>query len=303
MFAAFLTTFFFALSGVTGQRLASRLGAQWGNFIRLLFAGTVLGIVTLTFFPQSLEKNVFTWFFISGLIGFGLGDVALYAAYTRLGSRLTFLLNLCLAPIFALALEWIWLGNFPGWEVAACVGIILTGVGLAVMRGAPDRGAHLYRGSFFTGVVAAVTAGFGQGAGAVISRKAESLARATGVDVPGISAAFQRVTAGLLVAMVVVVALRLLSPAGLRIPSFREQARFSGWLVGAALFGPVIGVSCFQWALQSQESGTVLAVVALTPIVMMPLSAITENDRPGPGAIAGSIIAVGGVVALYLWAV
>lgn len=303
MFAAFLTTFFFALSGVTGQRLASRLGAQWGNFVRLFFAAVILGILTLSLFPESLQSHVFTWFFISGLIGFGLGDVALYAAYTRLGSRLTFLLNLCLAPIFALALEWTWLGSFPGWKVAACVGIILFGVGIAVMRGSPARRASLYRGSFFVGVVAAMTAGFGQGAGAVVSRKAESLAQEAGVIVPGISAAFQRVTAGLAVAIVVVVALRFFSPGGLRIPPWREQSRFCGWLLGAALFGPVIGVSCFQWALQSQESGTVLAVVALTPIVMMPLSAITEKDRPGPGAIVGAIIAVGGVVALYLWAV
>lgn len=302
MFAAFLTTFFFALSGVTGQRLASRLGAQWGNLVRLLFAAAVLGILTLLFFPESIEKTVFAWFFFSGLIGFGLGDVALYAAYTRLGSRLTFLLNLCLAPIFALALEWTWLGNFPGWKVAACVGTILLGVCLAVMRGAPARRASLYRGSFFVGVIAAVTAGFGQGAGAVVSRKAESLALSTAVDVPGISAAFQRVTAGLLVALVVVFALRFFSRGGLRIPPWREQVRFSGWLAGAALFGPVIGVSCFQWALQSQESGTVLAVVALTPIVMMPLSAITEKDHPGPGAILGAIVAVSGVVALYLWA-
>ena len=74
------------------------------------------------------------------------------------------------------------------------------------------------------------------------------------------------------------------------------------WLLGAALFGPVIGVSCFQWALQDLESGIVLAVVALTPIAMLPLARITEGDHPSRLALVGAVVAVAGVVLLNLWA-
>ncbi|MDF1753058.1 MAG: DMT family transporter [Verrucomicrobiales bacterium] len=302
MFPAILTTLFFALSGVTGQKVAIRLGAQWGNFVRLSIAAVFLGLISLLLFPDSFHHRTFLWFFVSGLVGFGLGDVALFAAYERLGSRLTILLNLCLAPVFALSIEWLWLGNRPVWKVLVCVAVILLGVGFAIMRGSVNRVRPERKGRFSVGVIAAVIAGFGQGTGAVISRKAESVAKLSQIEIHGISAAFQRVLAGVLVGFLVVLVLRFLSRRSLVIPGLVHHRKVCGWLFGAALFGPVIGVSCFQWALKTQESGVVLAVVALTPIVMMPLSAVTEKDIPGPWSILGAVVAVVGVMALYLWA-
>lgn len=301
MIAAILTTLFFACSAVTGQRVAMKLGGAWGNLMRLLLAALVLGGLVLALTPDSMRWPSFLWFFVSGLIGFGIGDVALFAAYERLGSRLTILLNLCLAPLFAMALEWLWLGNAVGLRVVACAGLILAGVALALRPGRRPATATPLRGRFWTGVVAAVVAGFGQGTGAVISRKAEAVAHALGAEGSGITAAFQRVVAGLLFAAVSVLFIRLFGSRRTwetwRTPLDRKVAP---WLFGAALFGPVVGVSCFQWALQSLESGIVLAIVALTPIAMMPLAAITEGDRPDRLAIVGALVAVAGGVLLAL---
>lgn len=303
MTAAILTTLLFACSAVTGQRVAVRLGGAWGNLMRLLLATVALGALVLWLTPEALRWPSFRWFFLSGLIGFGLGDVALFAAYERIGSRLTILLNLCLAPLFAMALEWIWLGNGVTARVVVCALLILAGVAMAIRPGAKSRQKMERRGSFGVGIAAAIVAGFGQGTGAVISRKAEAVALALGVEGSGITAAFQRVVAGLLFSAVAVLLIRLFGSreawAAWRTPLDRKIAP---WLIGAALFGPVVGVSCFQWALQDLESGVVLAVVALTPIAMMPLAALTEGDRPGGLAIAGALVAVAGVVLLNLWA-
>ena len=303
MLAAILTTFFFALSGVTGQRVAVRLGGIWGNMLRLLIAAMVLGIVVLILSPDSIRKEPFAWFFVSGLIGFGMGDVALFLAYERLGSRLTFLLNLCLAPLFAMLLEYFWLGNGVTIPIVVCAALILAGVAMAVRPGARSRQKVERRGNFWVGIVFAVMAGCGQGSGAVISRKAEEVAHEVGVAVTGVSAAFQRVIAGLVFAIVAVLIIRLIGKRELwenwRSPLDKKVAP---WLFGAALFGPVIGVSFFQWALQSLESGIVLAVVATTPIVLMPMAAITEGDHPSRLAILGAVVAVTGVILLNLWA-
>lgn len=303
MLAAILTTFLFALSGVTGQHTAVRLGGVWGNFVRLCVAVVVLGVIVLFAWPASLHGEVYFWFFLSGVIGFGIGDVALFLGYERIGSRLTILLNLCLAPLFAMLLEWIWLANGVTLRIVACAVLVLTGVVMAIRPGAKSRQKMERRGRFSVGVVAAIVAGLGQGMGAVVSRKAEEVAFVLDVPVNGISAAFQRVSAGLAFALLAVIVVRCVFP--------REHSRHWGnpfdrkvapWLLGAALFGPVIGVSCFQWALQSLESGIVLAVVATTPIVMMPMSAITEGDHPSRLSIAGAVLAVTGVVLLNLWA-
>ena len=303
MIAAILTTLFFAFSAVTGQRVAVMLGGAWGNLMRLGLAAVVLGILVAILTPDAIRWPSFQWFFLSGLIGFGLGDVALFTAYERIGSRLTILLNLCLAPLFAMVLEWLWLGNGLGPRVVVCALLILAGVAMAIRPGSKSRAKVALRGRYRVGIVAAIIAGFGQGTGAVISRKAEAVALELGASGSGITAAFQRVLAGLLFSAIAVILVRFFGRRknweSWRSPLDRKVVP---WLLGAALFGPVIGVSCFQWALQDLESGIVLAVVALTPIAMLPLARITEGDHPSRLALVGAVVAVAGVVLLNLWA-
>lgn len=303
MIAAILTTLFFAFSAVTGQRVAVMLGGAWGNLMRLGIATVVLGLLVAIFTPDAIRWPSFQWFFVSGLIGFGLGDVALFTAYERIGSRLTILLNLCLAPLFAMVLEWLWLGNGVGPRVVVCALLILAGVAMAIRPGSKSRAKVALRGRYWVGIVAAIIAGFGQGTGAVISRKAEAVAHDLSASGSGITAAFQRVLAGLLFSALAVILVRFFGNRknweSWRTPLDRKVVP---WLLGAALFGPVIGVSCFQWALQDLESGIVLAVVALTPIAMLPLARITEGDHPSRLALVGAVIAVAGVVLLNLWA-
>ncbi|MGB3121854.1 MAG: DMT family transporter [Verrucomicrobiales bacterium] len=316
MLAALLTTFFFALSAVSGHRLATRLGGIRGNFWRLVVAVTVLGLITAIAFRESLHWPTFRWYFLSGLVGFGLGDVALFLAYERIGSRLTILLNLCLAPLFAIATEWAWLGQIPGPWNAAAAAIILTGVGLAIWprRRQPPHPAHHHHPHhgirFAAGVFAALCAGFGQGVGAVISRRGELEAQLLGISVNGLSAAFQRVTAGVLFAALSFWFVSFLgqglakrnqkkevSPVTLPPPIKGSLYR---WLFAAALAGPVIGVSCFQWSLEILNSGIALTIIATTPIAMMPMAWWLEGDVPTRRSLCGAIIAVLGVGSMQL---
>lgn len=277
------------------------MGGAWGNLVRLFLATLILGGLVWIWTPDALRWPSFQWFFASGLIGFGLGDMALFTAYERIGSRLTILLNLCSAPFFAMVLEWLWLGNGVGLRVVVSAVLILIGVIMAVRPSSRPRTTPL-RGRYWVGLVAALIAGLGQGMGAVLSRKAEAVAIELGVTGSGITAAFQRVTAGLIFASVVVLLIRLYGPSS-ETKTWHSplNRRVLPWMATTVLFGPVIGVSFFQWALQEMESGIVLAVVALTPIVMMPLTAVMEGDHPTRLAIVGAFIAVAGVVLLNLW--
>jgi len=146
MIAAICTTLFFAFSAVTGQRVAMRLGGAWGNLMRLLLAAIILGLLVLVLTPDAIRWPSFQWFFLSGVIGFGIGDVALFTAYERIGSRLTILLNLCLAPLFAMTMEWLWLGNGLGPRVVLCAILVLVGVAMAIRPGAKSR-QKVLRGS------------------------------------------------------------------------------------------------------------------------------------------------------------
>jgi drug/metabolite transporter (DMT)-like permease len=79
-----------------------------------------------------------------------------------------------------------------------------------------------------------------------------------------------------------------------------NDTRLTSLLLMTALFGPVVGVAFFQWALSTAPSGLVLPIVALTPIVIIPVSYWLEGDRPKPRSIIGGVIAVAAAIALAM---
>ena len=79
----------------------------------------------------------------------------------------------------------------------------------------------------------------------------------------------------------------------------REKWRkSSGWLMVNALTGATLGVSCYQWALKVEKPGVVLPIVALAPLLVIPMAYFLENERPSPRSLIGGVIAVAGSVAL-----
>jgi EamA-like transporter family len=91
MLPAFLTTLLFAISGVAANRSTRLLGGLKANFFRITLSTALLAIWAHTA-GSGLSGKSFPWFVVSGCIGFGFGDLALYQALPRLGSRLSIML-------------------------------------------------------------------------------------------------------------------------------------------------------------------------------------------------------------------
>ncbi|HSJ03635.1 MAG TPA: DMT family transporter [Verrucomicrobium sp.] len=300
MLPAIITAFLFAGAGICGQRAAVGLGSLKANALRLVFAAAALGLISWLTDSVDLTTRTAQRLFYSGVVGFGVGDVALFLAYPRLGARLTLLLYLCSAPLFgAIGDAWFLSTVVTPWQ-GGMIALILTGVGVALWQGVrlPSPG----QSKLFPGVFAALVAGCGQGMGAVLSRMAQHLAREDGLVISGLSQAFVRVLPGMGFALMVwLVSMKLpLARSAAVPPPSRASRRRWWWLLGAASFGPVLGVSCFQWALGETRSAVVLSVTAMTPLIIMPLSAWIDKDRPGWAAALGAILAVSGVIGLNL---
>ncbi len=294
MLGAFLTSLFWAVSAISGQRAARYMGSLTANFTRLCLAVALLGIIVALFYPDTFHGPTFKWLAISGLVGFGIGDVALYLALARIGSRLTVLITFCVAPVLAAILEWFWLGNHLPLDEGIGAAVILLGVCLTLRPSSPDSERY---GHFAFGLAMALIAAMGQGFGAVLSRIANAEGDAIGVTVPALSQAFQRVLPGTIFSGLIWICLRKVKRTRVADGTDRTRKNF-GWLLLAALSGPVIGVAFYQWGLQTANSALVLSIVALTPIVVMPLAFWLERDRPRPMAIIGAIIAVAGMMGL-----
>ncbi len=296
MIAALLTTVFFSLSAVFAHRSIARVGPVRANMGRLLIALIFLGAYAHTA-GGGLGGAGRDWFLLSGLVGMGLGDLAAFAAFPLIGSRLTVLLTQCLAVPIAILAERAWLGTALTSPQLLWATVILVGVAVALLPSCahPPRVPVRALG-FIWGILAAA----GQGLGAVLSRKANALTALAGQPIDGITAAYQRILGGFLITAVYFIVRGLLRRKAPSVPAPTPTIRDHLWIPANALCGAVIGVSFYQWSLATTPSGIVLPIVACTPLVIIPLSIWFENERPTRRSLLGGLIAVAGVVALTL---
>jgi drug/metabolite transporter (DMT)-like permease len=304
VFPALLSAILFSISGVCGHRAAKSIGGTEANFWRLTFSA-----VFLTFFAYiwgvGMSSPSFPLFFLSGVIGIGIGDVAYFQALPKLGSRLSLLLIECLSAPVAAAIEWAWLGTTLTSTQMIFGIVVLLGVAVALVPS--ERGLSSRNELFFGSALCALSALSG-GYGVVLSRKAFAVDAAAGFSLSAGNASFQRVLGGLLVGGICLLFVKR--------REFRVQARAPRhlvtevakrkwqavcyWVLLNSLAGQTLGVSSMQWALKTTPGGIVLAIIALTPILIIPLAVWIEGERPSRISLVGSLIAVGGVIGLAL---
>lgn len=304
MFAALLCTILFAISITCGHRSARLIGGTEANFWRLSLAGLLLGVWSYAF-GIGLGGTAFALFFLSGVVGIGIGDVALFQALPRLGSRLTSLLNGCLSAPFAALIEWRWLGTTLSLAQILCGLLVVGGVGLALI---PDEHMQRTRRALFVGTLFAILSALFNAMGGVISRKAYEAAHVAGGHLDGGNAAFQRVLGGLLLSgLCLLIVKRHAFKVSVRAPrelvTETSKQKWSGvwpWVLVNGLAGQTLGVSCMQWALETTPAGIVFAITAITPILIIPFAMLVEHERPTFHSLVGGAVAVGGVIALAL---
>ena len=312
MIGAFGTMLFFALTAVFANRSAKLLGSTVANFWRLLLAALILG-AWAHFAGVGLHGASVGWFFVSGLAGFGVGGVAMFQSLPRLGSSLAMLIVQCGTVLVAAGVEWLWLGaRLTPVQIAFAL-LTLVGVIIGLLpRSLPDVPKSVLR----AGVAWAVLSAAGQGIGAVLSRKAFAVAAAAHQHPDPATTAYQRALGGLLVAVVAVLIGRLVrSKTGadeldrpkrvevnaLHQPDSSRASVAWPWVLANVLTGPVLGVTCYQWALSTTPAGIVQPIVATSPLATIPLAAWLEGGWPRPVYYGGALLAVVGVAGLYVF--
>ena len=80
--------------------------------------------------------------------------------------------------------------------------------------------------------------------------------------------------------------------------SREKWRRIWPWVLANALAGQTLGVTCMQWALEQTNAAIVAAIIALTPIFLLPMTRIFEGEKIGVRSLVGALVAVGGVIGL-----
>jgi drug/metabolite transporter (DMT)-like permease len=280
------------------------LGGVEANFWRIFGAFFFLAIWA-NLFGTGTAGRAFPIFVLSGLAGIGLGDTAYFQALPRLGSRRTVLLTQCLTAPCAALIEWRWLGTRLNLAEIFCIAVILAGVAVAMTPGdhlkiAPRR--------LCPGVLASAIAAIGGALGAVLSRKAYAVAHAAGEHPDPGTTGYQRVIGGAVALALVFLIVkwrhaRKRGDDAQMMDSFspQEKLKLWPWVLANSLAGQTVGVSCMQWAFEYTPTGIVTAIIALTPIVMLPLARIFEGESITARELGGGFVAVTGMVGLAYW--
>jgi drug/metabolite transporter (DMT)-like permease len=291
--AALFTSFCWSLSAIGFTKSSQQVGSQITNRVRVLLALLALLLINAVLYGQPIPLHAGTsrwiWLSVSGIIGLSLGDAFLFQAYREIGARLGLLL-LSLAPIFGAVIAWVFFGQALGLLQIAGIVVTLGGIFWVVLV-RPEEGNEQVRKVTGRGVLFGILASLGQATGLVLSQQ-------------GMTGDFSPFAGTLMRMIAAFVTLWIMASfqrqAGITVESMRRHPKVLGWVAFGALFGPVIGVSASLLAVQHAEIGVASTLMALPPVLMLPISYFIFRERFGWQAIAGTVVAMAGVAVLFL---
>jgi drug/metabolite transporter (DMT)-like permease len=280
-----------AFTALAIEGAARRIGSLTVNLVRLVFAFVFLSLVGWLSrglpLPVDASAHAWTWLTISGLVGFTFGDLCLYRAYIVLGPRLSTLVMSLVPPLTAL-IGWIVLGETLSPRDLLGMSLTVTGIAWAVLErqpARPDAGAAIP----LQGIALAFGGALGQAGGLILSK--------VGIGSYNAFAATQvRVIAGIAGYTLLFFALRWW-------PNVRTGLRDRqalGFAALGAFFGPFLAVSLSLIAIRATVAGVAASIMALTPVLIIPLVVLLRGEKVGWGGVAGALVAVAGVALLFL---
>ena len=286
--SALATAAFWSGSAIVFSAATARADAIPVNVARLVLAAIYLGIlIPVMGYDIRLSATQTGLLALSGVVGLAFGDSFLFKAFGELGARVTMLI-MSTSPAFAALLAWIVLHETL--SPYGVLGILVTLAGVAVVVTGSNGGPPLPFA--WRGVTFAVLAAIGQGVGLIFAK----MAFLEG-EVNGFVATFVRICASLVIMVPLGIAESRASGA-FRI--FRTDPGALGLTALGALLGPFLGISFSLVAVAHTDVGIAATIMATVPILMLPLVRIVYRERLSGKAIAGAVLAVGGVAILFL---
>jgi drug/metabolite transporter (DMT)-like permease len=289
--AALATAVFWTVTALSFETAGKRIGSLPVNMIRLwggfIFLSVYSWISRGMFLPLDASFHAWFWLFLSGLIGFSLGDLFLFKAFTTIGSRISMLMMASVPPITAL-LGWIFLGETLALN--HYIGMILTLSGISMVIMTRETGGKNVKFSYpLKGLLLAFGGALGQAVGLVLSKYGMG-------DYDAFAATQIRIIAGITGFVVLFIPMRAW---GRTLRSFQNRSGIGFTMLGA-FFGPFLGVSFSLLAIQYTETGVASTIMAIVPVLIIAPAVIFFKEKVNLKEIIGAIIAVSGTAMMFL---
>jgi drug/metabolite transporter (DMT)-like permease len=288
--SALATAFCWSGSSIAFAEAALLAGSVKVNVTRLILAGMLLAITLIVFqIPVDFSRSQLMYLFFSGFLGLVFGDSFLFKSYEYNGPRISSLI-MSTAPAISAVLAFFFLReSLSPWAI---VGMIVTLLGIALVIG--GRQAFSSKSPRITGrgILFAFLGACGQGGGLITAKMAFNEG-----PMNGLTATFFRILSALIFLIPIAgLAGRYVAPWKIY---FTDKKVFGLTLLGAIL-GPYLGITFSLIAIAHTKVAVAATIMAVVPIIMLPLMKIIYKEILNRRAYAGAIIAVAGVALLFL---
>ncbi len=289
--AALTTAFCWTITAMSFETASRRVGSVAVNIIRLVMAFILLGLFSWInrgmFFPVDASIHSWQWLILSGLIGFVIGDLFLFEAFTLVGSRLSMLIMTLVPPITA-TLGWLLMAEQMSWLNILGMAMTISGIAIVIFKRKTVKGEVIRypaKGLFF-----AFLGAVGQAGGYVLSKYGMG-------EYDPFAATQIRVMAGIFGFTIVVSFFK----RWMAVKKALNQRKPMLLMLLGATFGPFIGVSMSLLAAQHTTTGIASTIMAITPILIIPPTVIIFKQKVTLKEIVGACISVTGVSLFFLF--
>lgn len=319
-----LVAFSWTATALFAEVASKRMGTLPLNVVRMLLSLALLGITLwLTMgvpYPPLADGRTWLWLSLSGFVGYVLGDYCLFQSYVLMNSRFGQLFMTLSSPAAALT-AWMLLGE--QMQPLAIVGMIvtMTGIGMSVLsKGGDDDQHKLTLKLPLRGVLFGIGAGVGQGVGLVLSKVGmeyyqDSIAAAGITDMATyvMPDALVPVSLGFMMPFASTMMRAIIGMVGFTVALFCFTKRGGQQLhhavtdrhamlcaVGAAVFGPFVGVSLSLMATLYTNAGIAQTIMAMTPVFIILPSWLMFHQKVTWLEVVGAVISVVGVTLFFI---
>lgn len=287
-FAALVTAICWSGSSISFAEATRRVGSVTINVLRLWIAAIFFLItIILLHFSIGIKSYQLFYLMLSGFIGLTLGDTFLFKAYQCLGARLT-MLFMSLSPAVSAIIAFYFLSE--SLSLLDLLGMIITITGIIFV--VTERKTSESRNILKSGYLFALLAAIGQGISLIFAKFAF-----TEGEINGFIAAFIRIVAGIItLTPLAILSGRFKNPIT---AMKKDKIAFKYTLLGSFL-GPFLGITLSMIAIEFSKVGIAATIMALVPVLMLPLLKFFHKETISFRSLAGAIIAVTGVAILFL---
>ncbi|MCA0384882.1 MAG: DMT family transporter [Firmicutes bacterium] len=289
--AALATALCWAVTATSFEDAGKKIGSMNLNLMRLL-----LGMVFLSTFtwltrgyvlPTDASAEGWFWLMLSGFVGIVLGDLLLFEAFVRIGSRISMLIYASVPPLSGI-MAYFFLGE--AMTFIQIIGMLVTLAGIASVILVPDEDKKSVKFAHpLAGILLAFGGAFGQAAGYILGKFGMA-----GYD--AFSSTQIRLIAG-------IIGFAILFTIRGHWPKFKTAFKRKDAMLSLGLgsfFGPFLGISLSLYAVQRINPGVASTLTSITPVLLIPVAFFLKKEKVKLREVLGTFVTLAGIAIMFM---